>query len=312
MKHLPPTYTIENFFSMEEIDKICSSVFENQDRWKSASEYPNFLEKKSNFNSYKTTLRKILKEITKFKVSPLNSNSIKFYVQLIRQYHEKNKLLSDNFFTNYIKDDDFMEFIVERAIKSFDDNCLYDDKILEKTYYDLFSTDKFQNMFGDAIYLIDGKKDFIDWDTQRIIRTEFSWVYEKLVNKFKDIFSEEVIVHPDLPSPGFHIFSLFESCEEKELKFQYHKDINVLDYYPDVDINTIYSFVSLIKSPEIKPFVEFLDYGRMHYEYGNLYLWKGALTHKIGQMCLKPKEYRITLQGHLFFDEDQKCIKLFF
>ena len=85
-----------------------------------------------------------------------------------------------------------------------------------------------------------------------------------------------------------------------------------MDYYPNIDTNTIYSFVFLVKSPEIKPFVEFEKYNKLNYEYGNLYLWRGKLTHKIGTTTLKSGEYRITFQGHLFFDENEKVIKLYF
>jgi len=313
MNHLPPTYTIENFFSTEEIDRICLEVFQNKNYWKKSEKYPTFTEKKSNFQNHKNTLKNLLEQIVKFNINRLDSNSIKSCIDLIRKYYKTTQLIDNNqFFTNYIGDDEFMSFIVEQAVKILNNNITIDDEIIEKIYYNFFANDKHQSMFGDAIYLIEGNKDFIDWEVQKIIREKFSWVYEKIINKFQNIFSESVIIHPDLPSPGFHIFSLFDSYEEKELKFQYHIDTNILDYYPDIDINTIYSFVSLIKSPDVKSFVEFENHGKMYYDYGNLYLWKGKLTHKIGNIILKPNEYRITLQGHLFFDENQKKIKVYF
>jgi len=312
MKFLPPIHVIENFLSREEIDKICSEVFENKRYWKSAEKYPTLVEKRSKFYNHKKVLENLLGQIIKFNVNHSDSNSIKSCINLIREYYRKNTLTSNQFFTNYIGDDEFMYFIVGEAIKILNNYGTITDETVEQIYYNFFINDKFQTMFGDAIYLIEGKKDFIDWETQKIIRTKFSWVYEKIINEFKNIFSESIIIHPDLPSPGFHIFSLFDFCEEREIKFQYHQDTNILDYYPDIDTNTIYSFVFLVKSPEIKPFIEFENYGKLDYEYGNLYLWKGTLTHKIGNITLKPEEYRITFQGHLFFDETEKVIKLFF
>jgi hypothetical protein len=313
MKSLPPTHVIKNFLSKEEIDKICLEVFENKNHWKKAEEYPTFIEKKSNFYNNKKFLENLLEQIIKFNINHLDPNSIKSCIDLIREYYKTNKSTNSNqFFTNYIGDDEFMYFIVSEAIKILNNHGTITDKTVEEIYYNFFITDKFQTMFGDAIYLIEGKRDFIDWEIQKIIRTKFSWVYEKLINEFENIFSEPVIIHPDLPAPGFHIFSLFDFCEKREIKFQYHKDTNILDYYPNIDTNTIYSFVFLVESPEIKPFVQFQKYNKLYYEYGNLYLWRGALTHKIGKTTLKSEEYRITFQGHLFFDENEKVIKLYF
>lgn len=313
MKFLPPIHVIENFLSKEEIDRICLEVLENKKYWKSAEEYPTFVEKKSKFYSHKKVLENLLEQIIKFNINQLDFNSIKSCINLIREYYRKNKLTSNNqFFTNYIGDDEFMHFIVGKAIKILNNYGTVTDETVEQVYDNFFINDKFQTMFGDAIYLIEGKRDFIDWETQKIIRTKFSWVYEKIINEFKDIFSEPIIIHPDLPAPGFHIFSLFDFCDEREIKFQYHQDTNILDYYPNIDTNTIYSFVFLVKSPGVKPFVEFEDYDKLTYEYGNLYLWRGTLTHKIGKITLKSGEYRITFQGHLFFDETEKVIKLFF
>lgn len=313
MKNLTPTYVIENFFSMTEINKICSDVFDNQNYWKSAEQYPTFTEKKSNFLNHKQILNDLLNQIAKFNLNQLNSNSINFCIHLIREYCEKNNLnTKSHFFSKYIGDDEFMNYIIKEAIKIFNTSKTIDGEILEKIYYNFFINDKFQFMFGDAIYLIEGDLDFINWEVQKIIREKFSWVYDKIIEKFEDIFSESVVLHPNLPSPGFHIFSLFDFGEEREIKFQYHQDTNILDYYSDIDTDTIYSFVFLVKSPDSKSFVEFESQGRMYYDYCNLYLWKGDLVHKIGNTILKPGEYRITFQGHLFFDEKQNNIKLYF
>ena len=118
MNHLPPTYTIENFFSTEEINRICLEVFQNKNYWKKSEKYPTFTEKKSNFQNHKNTLKNLLEQIVKFNINRLDSNSIKSCIDLIRKYYETTQLIDNNqFFTNYIGDDEFMSFIVEQAVK---------------------------------------------------------------------------------------------------------------------------------------------------------------------------------------------------
>ena len=163
MKFLPPTHVIENFLSKEEIDRICSDVFENKSYWKGAENYPTFTEKKSNFYNHKNILQNLLEQIVKFNINHTDFNSIKSCIDLIREYYKQNKLENNKqFFTNYIGDDEFMYFIVSEAIKILSNHGTITDKTLEQIYYNLFINDKFQSMFGDAIYLIEGKKDFID------------------------------------------------------------------------------------------------------------------------------------------------------
>jgi hypothetical protein len=227
---------------------------------------------------------------------------------LVLEYCKNNKIENNLYFYN---DDKFINFVVKEAIKILNDSKEITNEIVDGVYENLFYKDRFQYMFGDAIYLISDKTQFIDWNIQTILREKFNWIYTKLISNFETLFSEEIKIHQGLPSPGFHIFSLFDICEKNHLEYNYHEDISILQYHPDTDVNTIYSFAFLVNSPSCKPFVEFKNY-KMYYEYGNLYMWKGMITHKIGKMFLKKGEYRITFQGHLFYDKKEKNIKLFF
>ena len=312
MKFIPPIYIIENFLSPEEILRIQLDVFENKKYWKSATEYPVFFEKKNNFCNHRNILKDLMVQIKKSNITQSDNNSIKFGIELIRKYYTQNNLHFDKqYFINYINDDSFMNYIIQKMIESLNSSDLISDKNIEDMYDNFSICDKFQFMFGDAIYLISGQLDYIDLEVQEIIREKFSWVYERLIDNFKNLFLEDVELHSFLPSPGFHIFSLFNLFDEYEIEYGYHEDISILDYHPDIDINTIYSFAFLVKSPDFKPFVEFRN-DKMYYEYGNLHMWKGIETHRIGKNILKSGEYRITFQGHLFFDEKEKIIKMFF
>lgn len=312
MKFIPPIHIIKNFLSQEEISKIQLDVFENRNYWRSATEYPTFFEKKNNFCNYKNILEDLLLKIKKYNIDQSDNNSIKFAIELIRQYYNRNNLQDkDQYFTNYINDDSFMHFIIKEVVKSLNSTDSINDKNIEDIYDNFFIADRFQFMLGDAIYLIGGKLNYIDWETQKIIREKFYWIYERLIDNFKNLFLEDVNLHSSLPSPGFHIFSLFDLCDEHEIGYGYHEDVSILDYHPNIDTNTIYSFAFLVKSPNFKPFVEF-ENSKIYYDYGNLYIWKGTVTHRIGKTILKSGEYRITFQGHLFFDNKEKIIKLFF
>lgn len=311
MNFIPPTYTIENFLSKEEIDKICLEIFNNKKYWKKAVDYPASKEKKYKFYCiYKDILKNLIFLLSQFKIDLTDDTSVQSVIDIVRKYCKENNI-NDRYFSEYINHDNLIFFAVKEILKIISNVEIITDKVIENICDIFFINDNFQFMFGDAIYLISEKTDVIDWEVQNIIRDKFSWVYERIINRFKDIFLEDVKLHPFLPSPGFHIFSLFDFFDEHQIEYGYHEDISILNYHPNIDINTIYSFAFLIKSPDFKPFVEFKDH-KMYYGYGNMYLWKGNTTHRIGKTILKSGEYRITFQGHLFFDEKEKVIKMFF
>lgn len=281
---------VENFLSLEEIEKIRGDIFNLRPYWKNMLDYPGLSDQVKDIsrdnirllvNNLKNDGNKTVKQIStflqvKYRISKVPPQTIKNFL--------KPALDVDN------PSDEFLDHLCN-DIKS-----------------SVFEKDICQNMLGDAIYLLKKKKNLIDFETQKIVRTEFNWVHKKLVDSLQEVFNNRVLVSKNLPCPGFHIFG---PCECQHLEFSYHQDLSILEYYPRIDPNTIYSYVSLIQSPSEKPFLDYKS-GKKYYDYTNLYIWKGNIDHRIGTFSLNKDEYRITFQGHLFYDADSKNIKLFF
>jgi hypothetical protein len=182
------------------------------------------------------------------------------------------------------------------------------DNVILRLQNRIWQKDLCQNMLGDALYLLSGNFDLIDWNTQKIIRDEFSWIHQKLIDSLEKIVKNQITLYDKLPCPAFHIFG---SSEFNKLEFSYHKDISVCDYDKNIDKNSIYSYVTVIQSPSEQPFLDYV-FGKQVYEKTKLYIWKGTMDHRIGTFSLSGGEYRITLQGHMFYDKQDKIVKLFF
>jgi hypothetical protein len=173
-----------------------------------------------------------------------------------------------------------------------------------------------QYFLGDAIYVMDNKLDHIDTATQEYMKQRFSWLYDKTIAYFKKLYkTENVILHETLPIPGFHIFSNKSEIETNTKHFEWHNDTSVQEYVDNVKDTSIYSFVVLVENIEDLSHLDIKANGVetvVNYEYGTLHMWSGLLTHKIGSMKLKPKESRITFQGHLYYDIKDGFYKLYF
>ena len=167
---------------------------------------------------------------------------------------------------------------------------------------------KAEYTLGDAIYKLEGRKEDIDIGIQLLLVEKFSWLYKKLIDKIEAITTTPTELDDKLTVPGFHVFT---GSSQPLKTYNYHVDLNILDFYPKLDVNKIYSFVSLIESKGTKPYLDYKT-GTKNYEFGTLHIWKGNVPHRIGQLELKENDSRITLQGHYYYDSVTKTNKLFF
>lgn len=297
-------FDYNSFLSQDEIEKIESQVFDLKAYWKNMLDYPCRAEKKDFFQSY--LMKQIVQQI---KYEILSNDSI-----ITKETCEKVW----NFLCKNHNNIDLETTITFNSFKDILDIIKKSDVVDEKLLYNLFlkvsEKDKCQNMLGDAIYLFTkNQRENIDWSTQKIIKEEFKWLHDKTINVISQVFEFPVELDISLPCPGFHIFGLggYSECE-----YQYHQDTSILRYYPKVDPKKIYSFISLIKSTTKESshldYVSVFDTFQKHYRYGDLHFWPGLLKHRIGSFSLKEGEYRITYQGHMYFDEEKKIYKLYF
>lgn len=291
---------IENFVSLEEVAKLRDGVFDLQPYWKNILEFPahsfklQFLDEKSLF-----LISKNLKDSLNQNDNIVDDNLVNYVMNLIKGYYK----LPDSAVKYFIP----IEWVRELLIIGSQFEELNHD-LMKAIKNHICKKDVCQNMLGDAIYLLSKNRGAIDWEVQQIIRKRFDWMHQKVIDKFENLFEEKVILDKTLPCPGFHVFG---PCEYQDLEFHYHKDINIFDYYSNVDPNTVYSYVTLVESPDEKPFLDYV-HDEQPYEYTNLYIWKGMKDHRIGTFSLKKNEYRITFQGHLFYDKNHNVIKLYF
>lgn len=297
-------FDYDSFLSQDEIEKIESQVFDLKAYWKNMLEYPSCTDKKNFFHPH--LLRQVVLQI-KYEILSNTTVITRETCEYIWSFLCKNY--------SYIELEKTLDFSnFKKILEIIQESENIDERIINVIYSKLYEKDECQNMLGDAIYLFNksGRRN-IDWNTQKIVKENFKWLHEKTADTISEIFKFPVELDQSLPCPGFHIFGLntYDSCE-----YHYHQDITILDYYPNVDPKKIYSFLSLIKSTTQEPphleYISIFDTFQKMYRYGSLHFWPGLLKHRIGSFSLQEDQYRITYQGHMYFDEEKKTYKLYF
>lgn len=177
------------------------------------------------------------------------------------------------------------------------------------------SFSKNQYLLGDSIYPIKPKNySEINQEIQGLLKKEFTdLIYSKLFSFLPDYFMEYggIEFYPNLPIPGFHIFS----GKQREEEFGWHEDTSLVLWDDNIIPKRIFSFLSPILLPQAGAHLEWLgpngEENRMPYEYNTLHFWHGLVKHRIGRHALTNFETRITLQGHVYLTTDRK-IRIFF
>jgi hypothetical protein len=290
-------YDSENFLSQEEVLIIRKEVHESKHLWRNVLEYESYRAKLNNrldSNIFIDFIKMLKNDL--FDVS-IDSN-ITVLLESLQKHFKINFDMNLN-----ISIEDF-----ECVINLIKNTEYVDQNLIDQIFLIFNEHDNRQQIFGDAIYLIGGKLEVIDWKIQSELQNKFDWLYAKLLQRIENICQKKVEMDKNLPAPGFHIFC---NKTRKLSEYHYHIDSTICDFYPHVDTKDIHSFVSLIQSPKIKPFLDY-KFGFKEYEYGSLHFWKGDMVHRIGSFSLDDEEYRITLQGHMFHDRQTDVIKVYF
>lgn len=174
-------------------------------------------------------------------------------------------------------------------------------------------------LFGDGLYVLQelNEANKIDEEVQEILDTEFSeLIYTPLLNTIKEMFGlgiKEVSYWEGLPLPGFHIYRGNEIGLTPNRP--YHTDDNLRFYKPETNRDKIFSFAIPITMPECGACLDWLgdssDYFTAPYALGKMTIWHGMVKHRIGS---KPptEQDRITLQGHVYVNEHDGILKVYF
>lgn len=171
------------------------------------------------------------------------------------------------------------------------------------------------NFLGEGIYILDGKLTAIDKEVQDLMKEEFAWLYEKVAKFFQTLYNNpNVVLHDELPIPGFHIFS---GNKQERRNFEWHHDSTVHLLVDNVDQTSVYSFVILVESPKDTAHLEYKldnseDTYTLNYQSNSFHMWKGSLMHRIGAFELGADEKRITFQGHIYYDTKTESYKIYF
>ncbi len=171
------------------------------------------------------------------------------------------------------------------------------------------------HFLGEGIYIIDKKLTAIDKNTQRVLKLEFNWLYDMVIEHFKHLYNTpNVKLHDVLPIPGFHIFT---GNKQERRDFDWHHDSTVDQYVDNVDNKTVYSFVILVETPKDTAHLDYKipasnDIQILEYEKNTFHMWNGSLMHRIGAFNLEEGESRITFQGHIYYDKQDNFYKIYF
>ena len=171
-------------------------------------------------------------------------------------------------------------------------------------------------LFGDGLYVLQDKNS-IDQNVQEILDTEFTeLIYTPILETIKEMFGigvNEVSYWKDLPLPGFHCYLGNEIGLTTTRP--YHTDDNLRFYKPETIKENIFSFTIPILLPECGACLDWLGdsphYFSHNYELGKMSMWHGMVKHRLGA---KPptNEDRITLQGHVYVNEKDGILKIYF
>ena len=171
-------------------------------------------------------------------------------------------------------------------------------------------------LFGDGLYVLQDKNS-IDQNVQEILDTEFTeLIYTPILETIKEMFGigvNEVSYWKDLPLPGFHCYLGTEIGLTTTRP--YHTDDNLRFYKPETIRENIFSFTIPILLPECGACLDWLGdsphYFSHNYELGKMSIWHGMVKHRLGA---KPptNEDRITLQGHVYVNEKDGILKIYF
>jgi len=186
-------------------------------------------------------------------------------------------------------------------------------RVLElKEHWEVVGPDFFT--LGESIYLLEQKiPTKINETTKKIVIDNFGWIIERICKNIEKITSIKTIIHPKLPSPGFHISKL--PFEFKTRRF--HQDSSILKFDKSIDFNTVHSVLLLIEKPSYGAWLDYRfenkdEVQKYYYEYGKFISWKSDLYHKIGNLKCLPEEHRITLQCHYGYSSDMKKNLVYF
>jgi hypothetical protein len=290
-------YDSEDFLSQEEVLAIRKEVHESKYLWRNVREYESYRDKLNNepdSNIFIDAIKMLKNNV--FDVSIDSDITI-----LLATLQKHFKINFDINLDISIEDFDCVINLIKNAE-------YVDQNLIDQIFLIFNEHDNMQQIFGDAIYLINRKPEVIDQKIQLQLRNKFDWLYAKLLQRIESICGKKVEMDKNLPLPGFHIFC---NKTRKVSEYNYHIDRTICDFYPYVDTKDVHSFVSVIQSPKIKPFLDY-KFGFKEYEYGTLHFWKGDLVHRIGSFSLGDEEYRITFQGHMFHDRQTDIIKVYF
>ena len=132
-----------------------------------------------------------------------------------------------------------------------------------------------------------------------LLYDNFVGLYKTILHTLQDELDEEVVLAEDLCYPGFHIFP----SDEKFLTIagNWHQDYpHITLGLPDIDPTT---FTVPIMIPESGAGIDYIIEKEHHYlpYKEKVMLWHdGKTLHRIaGFKEYKPRDFRITMQGHL-------------
>jgi len=136
-------------------------------------------------------------------------------------------------------------------------------------------------------------------DMNALLYDNFVGLYKTILHTLQDELDEEVVLAEDLCYPGFHIFP----SDEKFLTIagNWHQDYpHITLGLPDIDPST---FTVPIIIPESGAGIDYIIEKEHHYlpYKEKVMLWHdGKTLHRIaGFKEYKPRDFRITMQGHL-------------
>ena len=162
-----------------------------------------------------------------------------------------------------------------------------------------------QYFLGDSLYII-SRLNQIDWDIQKRITDKFGWLQDRVLARVEKVTGCPAEYMEGYAKPAFHIF---HGVQDDLTPFQWHQDTTINRFDKQYDMNQIYSFLSLIESPEDFAGLEYKDTNDwsdllyteekiFKYTTGQLFMWKGDKIHRMKRFAMKQGESRITLQGH--------------
>lgn len=157
--------------------------------------------------------------------------------------------------------------------------------------------------YGSPVYPTQSLNEYSNFRTRSPNLHNF-FLLNKCLEKIQTEYGKPIKHFINSSFPGFHIFESRYGLDNSFSIDRYHVDSDMFKYIPVTDV---YSFIVVISTTSKGDHLDYMDGNEKKqcvYNERSMYIWKGSIPHKIGDVDLADGGRRITYQGHFLVSDE--------